>query len=237
MNPRVPEGFAGLVRIHQRLIREMDGDACGPVLYPPSRCTARDWRPRFTRTAYESADPAALELGSAESFHDIPAAKLDAAIRHIVDVEGPAHVRVVAERLLMAADVGRLGARIRERIAERLDTLAQAGEIVQQGDFVGRPEDCRAPPVRDRSELSDKLRDLAYVAAAERMQALFLAVLDNEGATVDDAMRAALELLGFARLTDNAREDLQPPLDALIARGMVREHNGCLLLGEGAFVR
>ncbi len=54
---------------------------------------------------------------------------------------------------------------------------------------------------------------------------------------LNDAMRAALELLGFARLTDNAREDLQPPLDALIARGMVREHNGCLLLDEGAFVR
>jgi len=109
--------------------------------------------------------------------------------------------------------------------------------MIQHGDVVGRPEHHRAPPVRDRSELPDKLRELDYVPESERMQALLYAVLDNEGTEVDEAMRAGLEMLGFARLTDNAREQLRAPLDALLTRGMLRERDGCLWLGKEAFVR
>jgi len=237
MSTDTATAFAGLIGIHRHLIRDVDGDRCGPALHPPTRRTPRDWRPCFRRIAYEAADPAALDLGGRESFHDIEAEKLDAAIGHVLDIEGPVHFRVLAERLLTAADIGRLGKRIRARMREHIDALAARGDIVQNGDFVGRAGQFQASPVRDRSTLSDKFRDLDYVAQSECMQALFHAVLDNEGTDSDEALRAALDLLGFARLTDSARDQLRPPLEALIARNMLREADGRLWLGKEALLR
>jgi hypothetical protein len=69
------------------------------------------------------------------------------------------------------------------------------------------------------------------------MQALFQAVLDAEGVSVDDAMSRCLDLLGFERLTDNARQRLRPALSALIEREMFREQGGRLWLDKDAFVR
>jgi hypothetical protein len=231
------DAVAGLVRVHQELVRGHDGYACGPVLYPEPRRPATDWRPAFGHEAYRAADPITLGLGGADSFHDLDDDRVEAAILKVVDVEGPVHFRVLAERLLTAADVGRLGSRIRERIAERIDKLEEERAVVQRGDWVGRRDQIRAPRVRDRRAMRDKLRDLDYVPEVEIMQALFQAVLDAEGVSVDDAMSRCLDLLGFERLTDNARQRLRPALSALIEREMFREQGGRLWLDKDAFVR
>jgi hypothetical protein len=178
-----------------------------------------------------------LKLSGTESFHDLRDATVERAILQIVDVEGPVHFRVLAERLLTAADVGRLGSRIRDRIAGHVDQLEARGEIVRHGDAIGRPEQIRAPRVRDRSAMADKLRDLDYVPEVELMQTLFQAILDAEGIAIEDAMSGALESLGFERLTENARDRLRPALSALVERDMLREEGGQLWLGKAAFVR
>ena len=231
------DALAGLVRVHQQLVRGNDGFAGGAVLYPEPRRPATDWRPTFRHEAYRAADPSTLGLGGTESFHDLADEAVEAAILKVVDVEGPVHFRVLAERLLTAADVGRLGSRIRGRIADRIDELEKEEAVVQRGDYVGRPDHIRAPVVRDRRAIRDKLRDLDYVPEVEIMQALFQAVLDAEGVSVDDAMSRCLDLLGFERLTDNARDRLRPALSALVEREMLRQEDGRLWLARDAFVR
>ncbi|WP_366636308.1 DUF3320 domain-containing protein [Aquisalimonas sp.] len=52
-----------------------------------------------------------------------------------MDVEGPVPFQVLADRLLTAADVGRLGFRIRARIEGQLDQLHDAGDLVRCVDF------------------------------------------------------------------------------------------------------
>ena len=229
--------FAGLVGVHQQLVRGRDGFSCGPVLYPEPQRQGDEWRPSFEHEAYQAVDPGALKLGGTESFHDLEDATVEAAILKVVDAEGPVHFRVLAERLLTAADVGRLGSRIRDRIAHHVDQLEARGDIIRHDDGIGRPNQIRAPRVRDRSAMADKLRDLDYVPAVELMQALFQAVLDTEGVAIDDAMGRALESLGFERLTENARDRLRPALSTLVARDMLREESGQLWPGEKAFVR
>ena len=229
--------FAGLVGVHQQLVRGPDGFSCGPVLYPERRRQDGDWRPSFTHETYQAVDPGALKLGGTESFHDLGDGTVESAILKVVDAEGPVHFRVLGERLLTAADVGRLGSRIRDRIAGHIDQLEARGEIVRRDDGIGKPDQIRAPHVRDRSAMDDKLRDLDYVPEVELMQALFQAVLDAEGIAVDDAMGGALESLGFERLTENARDRLRPALSALVERDMLREESGRLWLGKEAFLR
>lgn len=256
-------GFGGLVRLHQSLVRNperrpMDtrrapsADAHGSDSPAASSRRARSalrptsgerpaWVPRFQLIPYRGVQPAALarvlDADGTESFHDLPEHRLDAAIRRVVEVEGPVHYRVLAERLLDAAEVGRLGARIRERIQQRLDALEQAGELGQHGPFIGHAEQFRVPRLRNWSELPDKLRELDHVPDTELMLALFHAVLDEEGIPAEQAMNDGLYRMGFIRLTQNARARLEAPLAALLRAGMLRLQGDSLHLGWEAFLR
>jgi len=242
-------GFDGLLRLHQSLVRHPESrpavadapDAGARSALRPCSGERPAWVPTFELIPYRTVDPAALArilaADGTESFHDLPDAGLDLAIRRIVEVEGPVHYRVLAERLLDAAEVGRLGSRIRERIQERLDTLEQAGELLQQGPFIGRETQFRVPRLRDWSGLPDKLRQLDHVPDTELMLALFHAVLDQEAIPAERAMNDGIDRMGFIRLTQNARTRLEAPLEALLREGMLRVQDGSLHLGWEAFLR
>lgn len=220
----------------------VDSRRARSTLRPPSG-ERPTWVPTFELIPYRAVDPAnlvrVLAADGIESFHDLEQDRLDAAIRRVVEVEGPIHFRVLAERLLDAAEVGRLGARIRERIQERLDALEQAGELVQREPFIGLAEQFRVPRLRDWSELPDKLRELDHVPDTELMLGLFHAVLDEDagGIPAERAMNDGIHRMGFIRLTQNARARLEAPLDALLHEGMLRVEDGVLHLGWEAFLR
>ncbi len=233
-SPAVDSPAVGSPAVGSRRVRS--------TLRPPSG-KRPTWVPTFGLIPYRAVDPATLvrvlAADGIESFHDLEQDRLDAAIRRVVEVEGPVHYRVLAERLLDAAEVGRLGARIRERIQERLDALEQAGELVQRGPFIGHAEQFRVPRLRDWSELPDKLRELDHVPDTELMLAIFHAVLDEdeEGIPAERAMNDGIYRMGFIRLTQNARARLEAPLDALLHEGMLRVEDGVLRLGWEAFLR
>jgi len=67
--------------------------------------------------------------------------------------------------------------------------------------------------------LPDRLRQLDHVDDSELILCLFHAVLVTGVIDVDTAMNNALFMIGFIRLTDNGRELLQDPLQALIEQG------------------
>ena len=228
--------FDGVITIHQHLIRSSERRPADSALRPDAG-ERPAWVPTYELVTYEAADTAALGLSGWDDFHDIPDETLDSAIRHIIDTEGPVHFRVLAERLLEAADVGRLGSRIRERIQARLDALEARGELVQRDAFSGWPEQFRVPRLRDWSSVEDKLRDLDYVPDTELMLAIFHAVLEEEGIAVEDAMNNGIYRMGFTRLTDNAKARLRQPLEALFGEGMVHIEDGSLWLGWEAFRR
>lgn len=230
-------GFTGLVALHRQLLRTDEPGATGTTLYPRKSSAPDRWQPTFGLVPYRPVDPATLRLGGADSFHDLPEERLRAAVLRVVDGEGPVHFDLLGNRLLAAADVGRMGSRIRARIEATLEALERAGEIARLGAFAGRREQFLRPRLRDWSPLPDRDRRLDHVADSELMLCLFHAVLDNEGIDTDTAMNDGLALIGFTRLTDNARERLQAPLQALVERGMLRPVDGRVRIGPDAFVR
>lgn len=227
--------FDSVVALHQQLVRAADARSPASGLRPPLAALP-DWIPRFEQVPYRAVEPQVLALGGTDSFHELADGRLDTAICRVVDVEGPVHFRMMVERLLDAAGVGRLGSRIRERISARLDALERADTLVQRDSFVGTAGQFRMPQLRDWSALPDKLRDLDYVCDNELMVALFQAVLDEEGIPAEQAMNDGIYRMGFIRLTENARERLQAPLDALLEQAILREREEGLWLGWNAFL-
>ncbi|KAF0280153.1 DUF3320 domain-containing protein [Spiribacter aquaticus] len=215
-------GFEAAVCLHEQLLRRPDPEAaaaqlCPGRLDPPTRWTA-DLHPI---RAYQAIDLTRLALAGYDDFHAIPDAPLDAAIEGIVDAEGPVHFDTLADRLLAAADVGRLGSRIRERIEARLQALSATPDLSQRGGFVARPAQFLKPPYRDWREAPEKTRRLEAVSDEELMLALFRAVLDGNTNDAETAMNAGIHAIGFTRLTENARDRLQGPLAALLDAGIL----------------
>lgn len=69
-----------------------------------------------------------------------------------------------------------------------------------------------------------------------RVVAHFQAVFDEEGISAEQAMNDGIYPMGFIRLTNNARERLQAPLEALLAEDMLRQREEGLRLGWNAFL-
>ncbi len=229
--------LSALVAIHQALIRRADPDEPAGALYPRAGDARYGWWPSFELTPYRAADPGELDLGGVESFHDLASGQIQAAIRRVFDIEGPLHFDLLGDRILAAAGAGRMGRRIRERIENELEDLRAAGEIEQSGEYWARPRQFLRPPYRDWSDVEDKHRKLEYVAPSELMVCLFHAVLDDEGAGIDDVMNRGIYAIGFPRLTASARERLEEPIQALCDRGVFHEIGGCLYLAKDFFLR
>ncbi len=230
-------GLKAAADLYLRLIRDGGDQAQGTALHPERPTTPTRWVPTFSLIPYQAVDPAQLGLLGTESFHDLSDEPLDQAITQVIKVEGPVHFLVLADRLLTAADVGRLGARIRERIEQRLKRLAEQGSLVQQGEFIGLDQQFLMPRWRDWRSAPDKTRQLDHVHDGELMLCLFHAVLRQEGAAVDEAMNTGLHRIGFIRLTENAKERLQSPLEALLRERILIDRRGQLYLGPEALTR
>ena len=226
----------GLVALHQQLVRTPEPNRAGAALYPRPRAV-RSWQPTFDQTPYRPVDPTALGLEGTDSFHDLPEAAVRTAILHVIDGEGPVHFDMLGDRLLAAADIARMGSLIRARIEAVLDRLARDDEIARIGAFNARREQFLRPCLRDWRPLPDRERQLERVADSELMLCLFHAVLDRDGIDVDTAMNDGLHTIGFIRLTANARERMEAPLQALIERGMLARVDGGIAIGREAFVR
>lgn len=228
-------GFDQVVWLHEMLIRQADPAASSEALHPGRLKPATEWQPRVSAiTPYHAVDPAQLGLSGFRDFADIPDAALTAAIQQVVAIEGPVHFDVLADRLLEAAGIKRLGRRIRARIQAQLQAI---NEINFDGGWVAHAEQMLVPPYRDWRTAPDKTRQLEYVSDAELMLALFHAVFDDRLTDEDSIMNTGLHNIGFIRFTERARSQLQKPLSRLYALEMLVIDNGNVAVGKKAFLR
>ena len=222
-------GFEYVVWLHEMLIRQPDPTAVGEALYPGRLRLPTQWQPRLSALVpYHQAAPV---------LNDIPDEGLGAAIQQIIACEGPVHFAVLADRLLMAVGVKRLGRRIRAHIEEQLQVLQAVGQLKYEEDWVGEAEQLLVPPYRDWRAAPDKTRQLEHVSDAELMLALFRAVFDDKLTDEESIMNTGLHNIGFIRLTKRARDRLQTPLSRLYELQMLIKQDGHVVLGKQALLR
>lgn len=231
--------LAGVLNIHQRLLRRSKQPWTLGQLHPR---TARPDQSLFPDLApcqpYQSVLSQALApLRGRQRLDELPGTQLDPLLLAVVRAEGPVHLDVLIARLLAEVVRSRSSARLQHRILTRLNELAAAGVLEQCGHFSALPHQLRTPPYRDWRAQTERLRRLEYVHDRELMQAIWRVVDASPDLSVDQAMNDGLHAIGFIRLTANARERAEGPLQALLQSGLLAPHGDRLIPGPWSFVR
>lgn len=175
---------------------------------------------------YVRANPR-IHLGRSQ-LHEIRPGRMAEWVVQVVDVESPVHLEGVISRITNGAGVRRAGARIRAAIEAGVRHAERRGLVWCGSDFLWHPE-MEDAPIRDRSELEAAERKLELVAPEEVQAAIRLTVERSFSISREDVLSEALALLGFRRVTGQARERLEAELDDLISDGEVLEQGAVLL--------
>jgi hypothetical protein len=144
--------------------------------------------------------------------------KLAERLAEVVRVEGPIHTSEATRRLVDASGVKRLGPKLQSAVDLARDRLARAGMVRQEGDFLW-PAELREAPLRDRAELPPGARRLDVVAPEEIARAVDRAARDSFGIDAETLPIQACRILGFPRVSEEARTQVSAIISAMLRDG------------------
>ena len=144
---------------------------------------------------------------------------LVAAVREVVRVEAPVHVDELTRRVAGAYGVSRLSDRVRRRVREAVDAVAQSGGLVLREAFVwpAGVDPAAWSTVRGAGPRDASLIPPEEVAAAVE-QVLHAALSCPE----DALLREAARRFGIIRLGVKVTTAMQSGLAISVARGRAR---------------
>lgn len=125
----------------------------------------------------------------------------------VVQKEGPVHVEEVSKRIAEAAGITKIGTRVRYTITQALQQAKEEGLVVIKEDFLWHPA-MAIPVVRNRAKLPASYRKLQMIAPEEIYEAIREVVRSSITITEEEAISLVAKLLGFARVTDDMRQQL-----------------------------
>ncbi|SNC77177.1 AAA domain-containing protein [Hymenobacter gelipurpurascens] len=145
----------------------------------------------------------------------------------VVRIESPVHLEEATRRLALASGASQVGARIRKSVQDAALLAQNLRHLRRQGDFLWE-NTMQQPPLRDRSNLPTISRKLPFVAPEELARALRTVVEQSFAIPREAVFLPTVRLLGFNRLSEEMRQQLEPALAGLLERGEVEEVNGVL---------
>jgi very-short-patch-repair endonuclease len=175
---------------------------------------------------YETASPPVQVQGS---LHEAPTRRLAGWVEEVVQVESPVHEEVMARRIVAAAGVSRLGSRIREALEDATAYAARKGWIRKTDSLLFDPEQDEVP-VRDRSALEGRTRDIAYVPGPEIARAAQEIVDVSFGIGEDELIQQVGRHLGFARVGSNIRERIESIIATMLENDLLERKDGHLVV-------
>ena len=184
---------------------------------------------RILRKSRRPADPikrpyvkAEISLSQYDSVHEIRPIDIAGLLDLITRVEGPVHLRVATRRIAEA-----VGATATPKAVLAVKRAVDFAKVRIRSDFL-YPPNYSPSPVRDYSTAPEADRKLRFVPQLEIEEAIMETLRRSFKISEEDAIRHALHLLGFKKLTKNAGETMRQALRSLINRGRVTSENGTL---------
>lgn len=144
------------------------------------------------------------------------------AVRHVVEVEGPVHEKVLHERLRVAWGIGAIGSRIRQNVNS---AIRNAG-VRHQGEFVSMAN----APVQVRTPSATTTRKAEHIHEDELSLAMTLLLADMGSAEEEQLLIATARLFGWGRTGSGIQGRLRPILMRLLQEGAVRRSNGVVVV-------
>ena len=145
-----------------------------------------------------------------------PPLSVVSALAEVVAVESPVHLQDVTRRIAAAAGIGRVTQNVREAMSSAAEMAVRGGQARREGDFLWSP-DMSAPPLRSRAALDASARRLDWVTTEEIGLAILKAVDDSYGASVEELPRSACRVLGFERVSQEMKGQIDDTLRSLVA--------------------
>lgn len=160
-------------------------------------------------------------------LHETPIGLLADLVAQIVQVESPVHCDEVVARIRDAYGLQRAGGRIQAAVDLAIDRAVAHRGVMKDGRFLSMPD---APlEVRNRSDvLSPGLRKPENLPPAELAVGVERIVMENLGATDDEAVTALSRLLGFKSTSAQLRAVIASVIDDMISKGRVARVDGLL---------
>jgi len=174
---------------------------------------------------------ATLSPVSGTDLHLAHVGSLTPLVVSVVAVEAPVHINDLTKRLMEAFGVGRAGSRITTRVKDVVEYCGRVGKVRLRGEFLYGVGDLQILP-RDRSSFSPVDKKIELVAPEEIDAALLESVRLGYSLSVDDAVSAALGLLGFGRATQKIGATVEDRLDALIRSGLLARMGSVLTIAQ-----
>lgn len=184
---------------------------------PESLNTQSQWQ--FQRRSYERVE-VSMPANTLLPWYQTGHARL--ALPKVVESEGPVHVNIAFRRLTHELKTKRT-----KKSVQLLRNLAASLHIDIRSDFLYPSHDYNPYP-RDRSDFDQSDKILQWVPPEEIEEAILVVVRSAVQPDHDEAMKHAYYLLGFKKLTKNAREHMSRALQSLIDSGRVASHDGIL---------
>ncbi len=150
-----------------------------------------------------------------QEIHLFPIGKLSEWIEEIVRVESPVHIDEVARRIVDAGGVTRIGSRIREVILQAVKFSEKQKRISIRKQFLWNV-DMTEPRIRNRADMISSSRRMSYIDPEEIGMAAIKVIQDAIAIDIDSAAVLIARLFGFARVTDDMREEITVVINSLI---------------------
>ena len=172
---------------------------------------------------YQQAEPK-IYLSN-KDLHECTPAELLPYVCEVIAIESPVHTTEITRSITEGAGLKRAGVRIQGAVLMSVMYGVQRNVIVKNGEFCWHPE-MKEPKVRDRSLLDVSSRKFEFVAPEEISQAILQQVKRGFSLSLDDAVLNAARVLGFQRVTAQAKYLFDRQLDGLIQSEVLILRNG-----------
>lgn len=157
---------------------------------------------------------------STKELHQHTAEQLRSWLEMIVHVESPVHTDEVTRRILDAANVTRAGSRIREILKQAIADAIANETVTVKGEFLW-DTGMETPSLRSRANLPAASRRINYIAPEEMEVAIKKIVGDAIAITMAAVIPVLARTLGFARVTEELKTDLQEAVKKALAEGAI----------------
>ena len=146
---------------------------------------------------------------------------LGKTIDAVLAVEAPVHLSLLSRRVGAYFGVGRVTARVIERVRELADARARVGADGDPDVVWRRDQDPTAwPTVRVPAQAPETRRDLDELPLAEIAAAALIVLHRNLGLPAADLHRETAKLLGFARQGEKVIARMADGVATLVAKGL-----------------
>ena len=194
---------------------------------PQDRETERTRNAEELDVSFEPYEKATLNVSVQDGLCEEPTDRLSEWIEKVVEVESPIHKEVAARRVADAADVSRMGNRIRDALNKAIDHAVQERQVREKKHLLFDPEQDEVP-VRDRSALEGKIKDINYIPGPEIAGAAQQVSRNSSGLSREELITQTGRQLGFKRAGSNIQERIGSIIEDMLEKEMLESRNGKL---------